>query len=58
MDFTELEGLAAEWRDYIEKHPAPDDMSRASGYRSGLRVAAQQLEDTLARLRADQEAGL
>ncbi len=52
MDLTELDSLAREWRGYITRHPHPDDPSRDAGYLSGLRICAQQLEETLARLRA------
>jgi hypothetical protein len=48
-------GLAAGWRAYAAAHPAADDFSRDSGYLSGLGVCAQQLEDAIARARADAE---
>jgi len=57
VDLTELDGLAAEWRAYVAKHPVPQNtFDRSSGYQAGLLVAAGQLEDVIARMRADQEA--
>ncbi len=56
MDLTELDSLVREWRGYITKHPHPDDLGRDAGYLSGLRICAQQLDETLTRVRADMEA--
>src|SRR5271155_2700058 len=55
VNLDEIAALAAEWRTYADKNPAPDGFDRSSGYRSGLRICAQQLEETIARLRADAE---
>ena len=53
---SELDSLAAGWRKYVNENPAPDDMTRPSGYVSGVRLCAKQLEETIARMRADAEA--
>jgi hypothetical protein len=55
VNLDKIAKLAAEWRAYADEHPAPDGFDRQSGYRSGLRIAAEQLEETIARLRADAE---
>jgi hypothetical protein len=52
-DLSELESLVRIWRGYIDANPAGDDFTRASGYLSGLKLCADQLAETLERMRAD-----
>jgi hypothetical protein len=54
-DLTELDALVKAWRAYIDANQAPGDLNRAAGFQSGLRVCAEQLAETLDRMRADAE---
>jgi hypothetical protein len=52
---TEFDSLLKTWRGYLAAHRGKDDTSREAGYWSALDLAADQLEETIARVRADTE---
>jgi hypothetical protein len=54
-DLTQLDNLLKTWRNYAASLSPTDERTRLSGFRSGVSVCADQLEETIARMRADAE---
>jgi hypothetical protein len=52
-DLRDLETLIRVWREYTARNPVPDEFTRAAGYLAGLTLCADQLDETLKRMRAD-----
>jgi hypothetical protein len=57
-DLDQLAALARAWRDYINRHPSIDRDTRAAGFGAGLRICAEQVEETLARVNAEWEEAM
>jgi hypothetical protein len=55
-DIEDIARLVTEWRDFITKNlTSSDEFSREAGYRAGLSLCADQLEEMIARVRQDTE---
>lgn len=55
MDLTPLDSLLKTWRNYAASLNPTDERHRLSGIKSGITTCADQLEETIARVRADAE---
>ena len=53
MDLTDLDALLTGWRAYLDANQITDGFTRDSGFQSALRICAEQLAETLDRMRAD-----
>jgi hypothetical protein len=53
----EFEMLLENWRNYLQKYPAVDDMSRHSGFHAALSIAMEQVSDALTRAQKAWDAG-
>jgi hypothetical protein len=50
---TDLEALAGAWRDYLDGPTDDNPFSRDDGFRSAVKICAEQLEEALRRARED-----
>lgn len=53
LDLQELDDLVAVWRQF--DGPASNEFGREAGYRAGVKVCADQLAETIERMRKDSD---